>query len=84
VSLELKPVQVRLPEEAYEALKMIAEANNHDLGEEAREILIEALMGKGHALIMTFERLKRAVRSDNVRQRASTAEILRQRSEQDE
>jgi hypothetical protein len=82
MSLELRPVQVRLPEEAYEALKMISEANDHDLGEEAREILIESLMGKGHTLRITFDRLSRAVRSGSVRQGASTtAEALRQRSE---
>lgn len=61
MSLELKPVQVRLPEEAYDALKMIADAKNHDLGEEAREILTEALLGKGHGIKVLAERLTRAV-----------------------
>lgn len=87
MSLDLKPVQVRLPPDVYESLRMIADANDHDLGEEAREILTEALMGKGHTLRLTAERLIRAVRNDNLRQRASTpssaADVLRQRAEQE-
>lgn len=61
MSLDLKPVQVRLSEDAYDALRIIAETNNHDLGEEAREILTEALMGKGHAIKLLLDRLTRAV-----------------------
>ena len=61
MSLDLKPVQVRLPEEAYDALKMVADANGHDLGEEAREILTEALLGKGHGIKVLATRLSRAV-----------------------
>ena len=61
MSLELKPVQVRLPEEAYAGLKMLADANNHDLGEEAREILCDAILGRGHAIKLLAERLARAV-----------------------
>lgn len=61
MSLELKPVQVRLSEEAYDALKMIADANNHDLGEEARELLTEMLLGKAHGIKVLAERLTRAV-----------------------
>ena len=61
MSLELKPVQVRLSEEAYDALKMIADANNHDLGEEAREMLTEMLLGKAHGIKVLAERLARAV-----------------------
>jgi len=60
MSLELKPVQVRLPEDAYEALRMIADASDKDLGEVAREILIEALLGKSHAIRMLAARLSRA------------------------
>ena len=67
MSLELKPVQVRLSEDAYDALKMLADANNHDLGEEAREILTEALLGKGHGVKVLAERLTRAVRSGRER-----------------
>ncbi len=83
MSLELKPVQVRLPEDVYDVLKMIADSNDHDLGEEAREIITEALMGKGHTLIKAYERISRAVRSDNMRQRPSMADALRQRAEND-
>lgn len=90
MSLDLKPVQVRLPPEVYDALKMISDANDHDLGEEAREILTEALMGKGHTLMMALRRLQRAVGSDNMRQGASTngkpscaADALRQKAEKE-
>ena len=67
MSLDLKPVQVRLSDDAYTALKMIADANDHDLGEEAREILTEILLGKAHTLKILHDRLSRAVRSDKVR-----------------
>ena len=63
MSLDLKPVMVRLPVEAYEALKMLSDANEHDLGEEAREILTEALLGKGHGLKVIAARLTRAITS---------------------
>lgn len=63
MSLDLKAVQVRLPEDAFEALRMIAEAGDQDLGEVAREILTEALLGKGHALKLMAERLARATKS---------------------
>jgi len=67
MSLDLKPVQVRLSEEAYEVLHMIAQAEDKDLGEVAREILNEALLGKGHGIKILATRLSRAVRSDRVR-----------------
>jgi len=67
MSLDLKTVQVRLPRDAYEALAMLADAKDHDLGEEAREVLTEALLGKGHAIKVLAERLARAVGSDKVR-----------------
>lgn len=67
MSLDLKPVQVRLPDIAYAALKMLADANGHDLGEEAREILTEALLGKGHGIKVLAERLARAVGTGNER-----------------
>ena len=67
MSLDLKTVQVRLPQDAYEALAMLADANDHDLGEEGREILTEALLGKGHALKLLAKRLARAVGTDKVR-----------------
>jgi len=46
---------------------MIADANDHDLGEEAREILTEALLGKGHILKILAKRLAGAVRTVNDR-----------------
>lgn len=67
MSLGLKPVQVRLPSDVYDVLKMIADANDHDLGEEAREILTEALLGKGHILKILARRLAGAVRTVNDR-----------------
>lgn len=67
MSLDLKPVQVRLSEEAYEALRMIADANEQDLGEVARLILTEALLGKGHAIKVLAARLSRATTSGRSR-----------------
>jgi len=67
MSLDLKPVQVRLPEDAYEALRMIADAGAKDLGEVAREILIEALLGKSHAIKVMAARLSRAITSGRQR-----------------
>lgn len=67
MSLDLKPVQVRLPNDVYDVLKMLADANDHDLGEEAREILTEALLGKGHVLKVLAKRLSGAVRTVNER-----------------
>ena len=61
MSLELKPVQVRLTEEAYEALKIVSDANGQDLGEAARVILTRSLLGEGHAIRVLAERLSRAV-----------------------
>jgi hypothetical protein len=67
MSLDLKPVQVRLSEEAYEALRMIADANGQDLGEVARELLTDVLLGKAHAIRLLAERLSRATTSGNKR-----------------
>jgi len=67
MSLDLKPVQVRLCEEAYETLQMLAQASEKDLGEVAREILSEALLGKGHGIKILATRLSRAVRTDKLR-----------------
>lgn len=63
MSLDLKAVQVRLPEEAYDVLRMLADAGGQDLGEVAREILTDALLGKGHALKVLADRLARATGS---------------------
>jgi plasmid stability protein len=72
MSLDLKPVQVRLPEEAYAALKLCADAESKDLGEKARELLVMALLGEAHAVIETAERLSRAVTCGGSRQQQST------------
>ena len=67
MSLDLRPVQVRLPEDAYEALRMIADAQDKDLGEVLREIAIEALLGKSHAIRLLAARLSRATTCDKKR-----------------
>jgi hypothetical protein len=67
MSLDLKPVQVRLSEEAYEGLRMIADANGQDLGEVARELLTDLILGKTHAIKILAERLSRATTSGNKR-----------------
>lgn len=67
MSLELKPVQVRLSDEAYDALRIVAEANEQDLGEAARLILTEALLGKSHGIKLLAARLSRATTSGRSR-----------------
>ena len=67
MSLELKPVQVRLPEDVYAVLDMIATAQAKDLGEVARELLVKCLMGEGHAIKVLAARLSRATTSDRKR-----------------
>lgn len=67
MSLELKAVQVRLPEDAYETLAMVAAASDRDLGEAAREILTRALLGEGHAIRVVAARLARATGSGKAR-----------------
>ena len=67
MSVDLRAIQVRLPAEAYDALRMIADAQDKDLGEVARELLTESLLGKGHALKILADRLARATRSGKER-----------------
>lgn len=67
MSADLKAVQVRLSEEAYDALRMIADVNDQDLGEAARLILTESLLGKSHAVKVTAERFARATTSGSER-----------------
>lgn len=67
MSIELKAVQVRLPEEAMEALRVLAEVNDQDLGEAARVILTEALLGKAHSVKLMAARFARATKLDKVR-----------------
>lgn len=72
MSLELRPVQVRLPDEAYAALKLCSDAEGKDLGEKARELLTKVLLGEAHAVIEAAERLSRAVSCGRARQRTPT------------
>lgn len=67
MSLDLKPVQVRLSEDAYEALDLIARAGDKDLGEVAREMLTRMLLGESHAVKVLAARLSRAVTSGKAR-----------------
>ena len=67
MSLDLKPVQVRLPEDVYEVLRMISEAQDKDLGEVARELLTKMLMGEGHAIKLLAGRLSRATKNGSER-----------------
>jgi len=64
----MKPVQVRLPEDAMEALKLLAELEDKDLGEKAREILTRALLGDVHAARLQAARFARIHAGDNLRQ----------------
>lgn len=67
MSLELKAVQVRLNEDAYDALKLLADIEDKDYGEKAREILTRALLGEVHAAKVQAERFARAVKSGRER-----------------
>jgi len=67
MSLDLRPVQVRLSEEAYDALRLIADAHDQDLGGPRMIKLKEALLGKSHAIKVTAERLARAIKTDKPR-----------------
>jgi hypothetical protein len=68
VALDLRPVQVRLSDEAYDALKLLADIEDKDLGEKARELLTAALLGQVHAIRLLKARLSRATTSDSSRQ----------------
>ncbi len=70
MAIEMKAVQARLDEEAYQALKMLAAIEDKDLGEKAREILTRALLGEIHAAKVQAERFARATTSDNLREGA--------------
>ena len=67
MSLELHPVQVRLDDDAYDALTKIAIAQDKDRGEVGRELLTRLLLGEIHALRLLAERLTRATTSDSER-----------------
>ena len=70
MALELKAVQARLDDEAYQALRLLAAIEDKDLGEKAREILTRALLGEVHAAKVQAERFARATSSDNLREGA--------------
>lgn len=63
MALERKPVMLRLSPEAYEALALVAEVQDKDLGEAGREMLEELLLGKAHMTKMAAERFARAIKS---------------------
>jgi hypothetical protein len=65
MSLELRTVGLKLTQEAYDALVMLAEVNDRDLGEEARLLLTEILLGKVHAVRVVAARLARATKLGN-------------------
>ena len=67
MSADLKAVQVRLPEDAFDALRMLADINEQDLGEAARLILTRALLGEVHAAKVMAERFARATKLDKPR-----------------
>jgi hypothetical protein len=71
VSLELRPVQVRLSEDAYAALRLLSEIEGKDLGEKAREILTRSLLGDVHVAKVQVERLSAALISGSDRQRGT-------------
>lgn len=67
MSLELKAVQVRLPDEAMEALRLLADVGDKELGEVARELLTDCLLGKAHSVKLLADRLSRATKRDSER-----------------
>ena len=67
MSLDLKPVQVRLEHDAYDALRMMSALDGKDLGEKAREILTRALLGDVHVAKVQAARLYRATKSGSER-----------------
>lgn len=70
MALEMKPVQVRLPDEAMAALKLLADIHDKDLGEMARELLTKMLLGEVHAAKIQAARFARATAGENLREGA--------------
>ena len=68
MSLDLRPVQVRLSDEAYTALKLLADIEEKDLGEKARELLTRTLLGEVHAARILADRLSLAATCGSKRQ----------------
>jgi hypothetical protein len=65
MSVELKKVVVGLDEHTHEVMKIIASVNDQDIGELGRQIIVEALFGKSHALKVTAARFARATKLGN-------------------
>lgn len=68
MAIEMKPVQVRLGEEAMAALRLLADVEEKDYGEKAREILTRALLGEVHTAKVQAARFARVNASDNLRE----------------
>lgn len=65
MALELRRVQVGLPDDVYQSLRVVANVNDQDLGEAARALLTESLLGKSHTIRLAAQRLARAAMSGN-------------------
>lgn len=68
MAIELKPVQVRLGEEAMAALRVVCDIEEKDLGEKCREIVTRALLGEVHAVKLQALRFARVTASENLRE----------------
>lgn len=65
MSVELKKVVIGLDEYTHEVMRCMAQANDQDLGELGRQIIIESLFGKSHALKLAAARFARATKLVN-------------------
>jgi plasmid stability protein len=70
MAIELKPVQVRLSEDAHAALRLLADIEDKDMGEKARELLTRLLLGEVHAARVQAARIARATAGENLREGA--------------
>lgn len=62
MSVELKKVVIGLDERTHEVLRCLAEVNDQDMGELGRQIIVESLFGKSHALKVAAARFARATK----------------------
>jgi hypothetical protein len=67
MALDRKGVMVRLSDDAYKALQLMAEIEDKDLGEKGRELLELLLLGVAHNAKIQAERFARALTSVNSR-----------------
>jgi hypothetical protein len=66
MSVELKKVVIGLHEDAYDALKVVADVEHDgELGAAGRILLTEKLLGKAHAIKVMAERFARAIKEGN-------------------